>query len=201
MGKMNDWFKKCNEDLNKIAIYSCRTTIPNENFAENWHRFLSMDKPEEKKRINNIVNKKADKLTREDIHDLSEYNTRHIVANLFPKYDREECTPEEHKLVSDYMKKHDLEDVIYSLLTEDEKRDVATTLEVLEDWPYDKKFKIVNYLSPMYSKLNLIDCYVLRKLYAMAKQEANDEATEKMLAETAEANRSLIKHLHNDGYL
>lgn len=123
------------------------------------------------------------------------------MADLFLKYDREECTVEEHRLVYNFMEENNIKDIIYDLLSDEEKKNAKDTLEKLRELPTDKKYEIIHYLTPMYDKLGLLDCYLVREFYEMATYEANMALNERIRIEQIQRERSLIRHLHEDGYL
>ena len=201
MSKLSDNVRRINNFFDTAAIYVCKSSFPGENHAENWNRFLSIDKPGEKEYIDELANKKAGDLTTPEIKALVDYKKRHQLADLFLKYDREECTVEEHRLVYNFMEENNIKDIIYDLLSDEEKKNAKESLERLRELPTDKKYEIIHYLTPMYDKLSLLDCYLVREFYEMATYEANMELNERIRIEQIQRERSLIRHLHEDGYL
>lgn len=201
MSKLSDSIKRQQDFFEHARIYIADPDLQNIDTIKEWKYLLSIDEPGEVERVNELSQKEIKDISLEEMQEIIAYRQRHKLVELFDKYDKEECTVEEHQKVYDYMREHTLEAKLRELIGNEGFHEALNRAKEFDELPLEDRFNYVHAQTEVYESLSLVDRYALRVIASNANTQANKETNDRIQEETWERQSNLLKQLSKDGYL
>lgn len=186
-------------DIENQMLYPvCSNSYANiDHTLDEWIRFLSYIKPEDKEFLNELNCRSLDELTTDEIKRYLKIKEQKTMAELFTKYRNKDCTKKEHDSVYSYMK-NSLRNFMESRLTEDELNE---SREVLEKFRAKEIPELKSYIKSKmnnYADLTLVEAYVLYEVKEIEYYKKGNETNSKIRNSQKERESTLRKSLIKD---
>lgn len=183
---------------NQMLYPVCSNSYANiDHTLDEWIRFLSYIKPEDKEFLNELNCRSLDELTTDEIKRYLKIKEQKTMAELFTKYRNKDCTKKEHDSVYSYMK-NSLRNFMKSRLTEDELNE---SREILEKFRAKEVPELKSYIkSEMnnYADLTLVGAYILYEVKEIEYYKKENETNSKIRNRQKERESTLRKSLIKD---
>ena len=128
-----------------------------------WIKWLSYEPEFEKNRIEHLNSKGSNNLSYEELNELDHYMKRKRMAQLFKKYDCEECSKKEYMEVYSYMSNESIITLMLDKLTIQEIKyanEEITRLRELSNEDLSQKIRIESQ-KDNYLNLSMVNAYIL----------------------------------------
>ena len=167
-----------------------------DNTLDEWIRFLSYVKPDEKNFLKELNSRSLGQLTTDEIKKYLKIKEQKRMADLFIKYKNKNCTREEHDSVSGYMK-NSLKDFMRNRLTESELDESYEILDVLRKKEIPELECYVKSKTDNYSDLTLFEAYILYEVreidYCKKGDDVNNTIRNRQIEEQISLKKSLVR--------